>query len=355
MRDSLPSHRLHAPARRFARRAPAAPDREERPSPARVRARRRACPCNTTTVARGPSTPPRPANPSVRAGYDVGMFLKRQTEGSLICTSCGVLVGVNDDRCYNCGRRNPGLWGYGPALRRLGNDLGFVPLVIGACVVLYALALLLSRSHIQMMLAPSTEVLFLLGASGAVPVFGFGRWWTVLTAGWLHAGVLHILFNVLWLRQLAPATAELYGAGRMIIIYTAASVAGFTLSTLAGAYLAGLPIPLLRGAQFTVGASAAIFGLLGALVYYGRRTGSSHVGSQALMYAAVLAVFGLVFPGVDNYAHLGGFGGGYAAARVLDPLRPERIDHLVLALGCLLASAAALVASFVTALPLLLR
>ena len=147
-------------------------------------------------------------------------MLKRQTEGSVICTSCGVLVGVNDDTCYNCGRRNPGLWGYGPALRRLGHDLGFVPIVIGATVTLYVLSLLLSGMSMQAMLSPSTEILFLLGASGAVPVFTFGRWWTVLTAGWLHAGVLHVLFNVLWIRQLAPAVADLYGPGRMVIIYT---------------------------------------------------------------------------------------------------------------------------------------
>lgn len=282
-------------------------------------------------------------------------MFKRQTSGSLLCTSCGVLVGVNDETCHNCGRRNPGLWGYGPALRRLGQDFGFVPLVVGACVVLYALSLLLSGSGIQMMLAPSTEILFLLGASGAVPVFGFGRWWTVLTAGFLHGGILHILFNVLWLRQLAPATAELYGAGRMIIIFTVANITGFTLSTLAGAYLTWMPIPFLRGAGFTVGASAAIFGLLGAIVYYGRRTGSSHAGSQALTYAAVLGVFGLIFPGVDNYAHLGGFLGGYAAALVMDPLKPERIDHLAWALICLVLTAGGIVVSFVTALPLLLR
>jgi rhomboid protease GluP len=233
--------------------------------------------------------------------------------------------------------------------------MGFVPLVIGACVGLYIIGLLLSGASIQGMFAPSTEILFLLGASGSVPVFGYGRWWTVLTAGWLHAGVLHILFNVLWLRQLAPATADLYGAGRMIIIYTVSSVVGFTLSTLAGAFLFWIPIPFLRGGQFTVGASAAVFGLLGALVYYGRRTGSSHVGSQAFMYAAVLGVFGLIFPGVDNYAHLGGFLGGYAAALIMDPLKPERIDHLALAVVCLVVSAGAIILSFVTALPLLLR
>ena len=60
----------------------------------------------------------------------------------MLCTSCGVLVGVNDDRCYNCGRRNPGLWGFAPVLRALGTDMGFVPLIIGSCVVLYALSLL---------------------------------------------------------------------------------------------------------------------------------------------------------------------------------------------------------------------
>ena len=114
----------------------------------------------------------------------------RQTEGSVLCTSCGVLVGVNDSTCYNCGRRNPGLWGFAPAFRRLGNDLGFVPLVMGGTIVLYVLSLLLSGSGLQTMLAPSSQALILLGGSGAYPVFVLDRWWTVLTAGWLHGGVL---------------------------------------------------------------------------------------------------------------------------------------------------------------------
>jgi hypothetical protein len=53
-------------------------------------------------------------------------MFKRQRTGSVVCSSCGSLVGVNDDRCYSCGRRNPGLWGFAPALRAFGNDLGFV-------------------------------------------------------------------------------------------------------------------------------------------------------------------------------------------------------------------------------------
>ncbi|MGH9253743.1 MAG: rhomboid family intramembrane serine protease [Vicinamibacterales bacterium] len=277
-------------------------------------------------------------------------MFRRQTSGSVICTSCGVLVGVTDDRCYNCGRRNPGLWGFAPVLRALGHDMGFVPFVIGTCVVLYALTLLLSRGNIGMggvfsFLAPSRQSLFLFGASGAIPVFVADRWWTLLSAAWLHGGALHILFNMMWVRQLAPATADMYGPGRMVIIYTAASIAGFGLSSFAGAYLPDLFF--LRGGQFTVGASAPIFGLLGALVHYGRRAGSRIVGSEALSYALMLGVFGFLMPGVDNYAHAGGFGGGYLAARLLDPLTPERIDHIAVAVACLAASILSVIVSLV--------
>jgi rhomboid protease GluP len=190
-------------------------------------------------------------------------------------------------------------------------------------------------------LAPAPDVQFVLGASGAVPVFGAGRWWTVLSAGWLHGGLLHILFNVMWIRQLAPAVGELYGPGRMVIIYTIASAAGFTASSVLGLYA----IPFFGGGAFTVGASAAIFGLLGSLVYYGRRGGSSMVGSQAWSMAVFMFIFGLVMPGVDNAAHAGGFAGGYLAGKLLDPLKPERIDHMLGAVVCLGLSVLSIVVS----------
>jgi rhomboid protease GluP len=276
--------------------------------------------------------------------------LKRQREGSVLCTSCGVLVGVNDDKCYNCGRRNPGLWGYAPALRSLGGDLGFVPFVIGTCIVLYVLTLIASQGNIGMgglfgMMSPSRQALFLYGASGSIPVFVAGRWWTVLSAAWLHAGVLHILFNMMAVRQLAPSTAELYGPGRMVIIYTAGAVVGFALSSFAGAYLPGFFF--LRGGQFTVGASASIAGLIGALLAYGHRTGSSMARSNASSYILMLVVYGFLLPGIDNYAHAGGFAGGYVAARYLDPMKPERVDHIVVALACLAASLLSIVAAVI--------
>nr|MBA2603973.1 rhomboid family intramembrane serine protease [Acidobacteriota bacterium] len=56
-------------------------------------------------------------------------------------------------------------------------------------------------------------------------------------------------------------------------------------------------------------------------------------------------------PGIDNYAHAGGFAGGYLMGLWLDPLRPERVDHLAWAVGCIAATALAIAASFFTILP----
>jgi rhomboid protease GluP len=216
--------------------------------------------------------------------------------------------------------------------------------------VLYLISLLLSPGALEMsglmtLFSPGRRALFLLGASGAGPVWGLGHWWTVLSASLLHGGLVHILFNMLWVRDLAPPVANLYGAGRMVLIWTAASIVGFTASSTAQAFLP--PFPLLGGgrADLTVGASAAIFGLLGALVCYGRRTGQSAMRQQVWTWAIVMFVFGLVMPGVDNWAHAGGFAGGYAAARALDPLKSERVQHLALALACLVATLLAVLLS----------
>jgi rhomboid protease GluP len=193
-------------------------------------------------------------------------------------------------------------------------------------------------------------VLLLFGASGWVPVFGLDMWWTVLSAGWLHGSVLHILFNVLWIRQLGPVTAEMYGVGRMIIIYTIAGAAGFVATSVAFQLLGALPV--IGGARLTSGASAPVFGLLGALVYYGRR-GSSMVGAQALQYAVILGALGIIMPGrVDNWAHAGGFAGGYLAGLWLNPMTRERIDHLLWAVICLGLSVLAVLASIVRLLPI---
>jgi membrane associated rhomboid family serine protease len=284
---------------------------------------------------------------------------QRRTTGSVVCPSCGSLVGVRDDKCYTCGRSNPGLWGFGPALRQIGADFGFAPLVVGTCVTLWVITLLMSGSAIRVgnimsALSPSTEILFLFGASGAIPVFSFGRWWTVLSAGWLHAGLLHIAMNMYWVWQMGPVMADMLGPARTVIIYTVGGITGFVLSSFAGAYLPA--IPFLHGAGFTVGASAPVFGLIGALYHYGRT--SSSIAKQQAQYIIVQAVlFGVIMgnSGIDNYAHLGGFAGGYFTSAFLNPLTRERGDHVIIAVGCLAASALSIIVSVITGMSLFSR
>ncbi|HSS48437.1 MAG TPA: rhomboid family intramembrane serine protease [Thermoanaerobaculia bacterium] len=276
-------------------------------------------------------------------------MFSRQRSGSTLCPSCGKLVGVNDDVCLNCGRRRPGMWGLTSALRNLGQDAGFFQLVIAGNVFLYLAMLAVDPQHIQMgglfsLGGPSQASLLRFGASGALPVFYLHRWWTVLSAGWLHAGLLHIGFNLYWIRILAPETAELYGPGRMVMLYTAASIGGFAASSLMQSF--GL------GGAVTVGASAPILGLLGAMVAYGRRTGSGVVGRTAWSYAIYMIVFGFLMRGVDNAAHIGGFAAGFLAGYVLDPRQPETGNHLLGAVVCIVATAAAVVASLVVPIPL---
>src|SRR6476646_2914235 len=164
----------------------------------------------------------------------ISPVLQRRTSGSVVCPSCGSLVGVRDDKCYTWGRANPGLWGFGPLLRQLGTDLGFVPLVIGSCTVIYLLTLVASGSQLEIagggmsILSPSTRSLLLFGMSGAYPVFVYGWRRTVLSASWLHGGLIHILFNILYVRQIGPATAEMIGPSRTVIVYVLSGVCGFT-------------------------------------------------------------------------------------------------------------------------------
>jgi rhomboid protease GluP len=279
-------------------------------------------------------------------------MFKRQKTGSVVCASCGSLVGVNDEQCYNCGRRNPGLWGFAPLLRRLGNDFGFVPFVVYGCSALYVVGLIVTVAlgrdimgggGLFGLLSADQIVNLAFGESGAVPVFVYGMWWTVLSAGWLHGGALHILFNMMVLRQLGPSIEDIYGGPRTVIIYTISSACGFLLSSTAGYVMPAVPI--LGGASFTLGASAAIFGLLGALVHYGRSGGGSILRAQATSFALSMFVFGLIMPGIDNYAHAGGFLGGYLASAWLDPLTRARPSHFFGAALCLGLSALAILAS----------
>ncbi len=268
--------------------------------------------------------------------------------GARLCPNCNRLISVSAKECMHCGWKNYGISGLGTGFEKVIRSMGgLVPALIGLCVFLYIVSLLMDLSALASpsglfgLLAPGGEALFRLGMTGSFPL-SQGQWWTLFTAIYLHGGLLHILFNMIWLRNVGYAVDELFGTSRAFIIFTAAGVVGFIASD------------LLRVA-FTVGASGSIFGLLGALIYYGRHRGGSfgealyrQVGSWALMAFA----FGFFFPGVNNWAHAGGFVGGYLAAMLLgyQEISRERTGHRLAAIALAVITLAGFVLSLTRAM-----
>lgn len=282
-------------------------------------------------------------------------MLARQKSGSVVCPTCGRLVGVNDEKCLNCGRRAPGLWGFAPFFQRLGASLSFFHIVLYGCAGMFLISIALNPSALAKssglfsLLSPGGQELFLLGSSGAVPIFQFGRWWTPLSAAWLHGGILHIGFNLYWLRNLGTASANIFGTGRTIIIYTASAITGFVGTSL----MYFMPLPeFFRGAGLTLGASASLCGLVGALYAYARSTGNSALMQNVKYFVVAILAFGLLFPTIDNWAHIFGFLGGYVTAKALNPLRDESPVHMIAALACIAAFLVAIAASIIFGLPL---
>ncbi len=140
-----------------------------------------------------------------------------------------------------------------------------------------------------------------------------GEWWRLVTANFLHGGVLHIAVNGYALVMIGPTVEQLYGRVRMLAVFLIGGVVGFAASTL-----------FIR--QDSLGASAGIFALLGVLLGFGLRA-REVLAPQArralireiLMVAAINLAFGVMVPYVDNAAHIGGFLGGLLLGALLRP------------------------------------
>jgi rhomboid protease GluP len=220
----------------------------------------------------------------------------------------------------------------------LGDDW-LVQSIFLANIVFYVFSLLLTRHHSVSLnplsfLAPGQTSLLLLGATGTVPIDEYGRFWSLLSANYLHGGILHIVFNLMAFRQIAPWVSQEYGARRMFIIYTIGGVGSYIVS-----YLAGIP--------FTIGASGAICALIGSLLYYGKSRGGTY---GAMVYREVggwvisLFLFGFIVPGINNWAHGGGVISGLLLGLLLGygEKRRESSLHRVLAVTCGIATIACL-------------
>jgi len=191
-------------------------------------------------------------------------------------------------------------------------------------IVLFATALLIAPQAVNtslnpsVFLSPSIAVLVKLGASGTLPVFSDDRWWTLITANYLHGSLLHLVFNVSALYSVGNITIAIYGPSRLFLIYFLGGVAAMAVSSLAGISL-------------TLGASGAICALIGAMSYDDWRANKDNLRNRIAsvgVWVVYIAVIGIALPNVNNWAHGIGFASGFFLGFCLWPKTTKQEDPL---------------------------
>ena len=225
--------------------------------------------------------------------------------------------------------------------RNIWEPTELVRFLITANIVLYITALFFAPGAVNydlspmVFLSPGTGVLFKLGASGTFPVFAEDRWWTLITANYLHGSLLHLLFNVSALRTVGKINIEIYAPSRFFLIYFLGGVFSMAVSSLAG-------IPL------TLGASGAICALIGSMSYDEWRASKGNLKKRIAsvgIWVALIAITGLVLPNVNNWAHAVGFVSGFLLGSLFwtETSQSETRTFRITATSCLLLTIAALI------------
>jgi len=151
-----------------------------------------------------------------------------------------------------------------------------------------------------------THVLILFGAK-VNPLIEAGQYWRLLTSIFIHIGFTHLLFNTYALYILGKYSEKIFGHGKLVMLFLVSGLSGSVLSYLMSPHL-------------SAGASGAIFGLLGAIVIYGWNNQflrSSGLITNLMVILGINLMLGMILPGLDNYAHLGGLIGGSSLGAVL--------------------------------------
>jgi rhomboid protease GluP len=230
-----------------------------------------------------------------------------------MCPHCRAFITDKDRVCPYCNepvgpraidRRSPS-----PILGGLISHARFTTVIILVINIgLYLATTLYSYSagNGNALMGIDSRTLVAFGAKFS-PYIAMGQWWRLVTAGFLHGGVLHILMNSWVLFDLGAQVEEVYGTSRMLVIYFLSTVFGFYASTL-------------WSASVSMGASAALMGLIGAMIVFGMKHRSAMgdaIRGTYIRWAIYIVIFGLL-PGfnIDNAAHIGGLAAGFGTAYV---------------------------------------
>jgi rhomboid protease GluP len=243
-----------------------------------------------------------------------------------MCPSCRALIDRSAKVCPMCGAVTGPMRARGSPNSEPGKILGVIPIptsatsaLAAACVAMYALEWYLSQragSQARGMLGlPGISPMVMLRLGGKFgPLIFAGQWWRLVTAIFLHAGLVHIGMNLWCLFDLGPEVESLFEVPKFIVLYLVTGVFGYIVS------LWWSPGVL------SIGASGAIMGLIGVLI-----GASFHLGHLGKEYRSMLwkwviyiFIFGLFFA-VDNAAHFGGLALGLLLGYVIPTGEPQTL------------------------------
>ncbi len=236
-----------------------------------------------------------------------------------ICRSCRALVGVDADVCHECGAsmKPTAASGLASLLERITPSFGSVTMVLVSFNTVLMLLILgiwgweREAGGLFSILSPSPRALYAFGAKWRPDILN-GEIWRLVTAMYLHGGLVHLAFNSYALANLGPLIENSFGGRKFFVIYTVTGIASFVASTL-------------LSPRLSIGASGAIFGLLGFGFVYGRyRAGPvGRAIAGHLMQWIILGAIMLFLPGIDNAAHAGGLVAGGLLALIVDTDEPK--------------------------------
>lgn len=239
----------------------------------------------------------------------------KTVEKRRMCPNCRAFITVNDRVCPYCGAQ------IGPravdlrasqlasSLLPRANVTSIVILIINVAFFIAELVVNAQLTHTSLfdgVSSVSSGVVILFGGKAGPYIYG-GQWWRLITAGFLHAGFVHLAMNSYTLFILVTEVEQFYGTSRLIVAYVVSTFTGFLCSL------------MFSPRSLSLGASAAAFGLIGIMLAMSLRHRSDPLVQMVRAQYTQWVIFSLVLsllPGVDLAAHVGGLIGGFVVGMV---------------------------------------
>ncbi len=245
-----------------------------------------------------------------------------------MCPNCRAFISTSDRVCPYCDMQ------LGPKaieLRRAQDGVGMPSphstsiIILTINIALYVAMTVASMKEggASLMGFPG-QVLVEFGAKYTPSILGDGEWWRLVTAGFLHNGIFHILMNSWVLFDLIAEVEAFYGTSRLLVAYVASTITGFLLSL------------IVSPGALSVGASAPCFGLIGIMLAVGLRR-DNPLAQSVRAYYKRWAIYGVIFSFVnigglriDIAAHIGGLAGGFLVGLVAGlPGHPQSVGERI--------------------------